>query len=212
MSGWRVSFALKQLTSIKRGDVRLQDLELAVMGEAEDVGAYRAVKQAIANSVPRASSDDRQRNGTVVEPLHVGGANRDGRFALSGHVPNDAVRADLVAAAKASLPRHRGRRSDGAGRRCAARLGAVAVARRARGCARLQAAPRRRRTPCSSSPARRRTGDRRGDPRSAARSPADDNQADHQIKGKSRHPRRPFLCRRRRPKHPRRNRLPELPA
>ena len=48
-----VSFGLKQLTSIKRGDVRLEDLGLAVAGEAEDIPGYRAIKQALANSVPK---------------------------------------------------------------------------------------------------------------------------------------------------------------
>src|SRR5262249_47403929 len=48
-----VSFGLKQLTSIKRGHARMQDLELAVGGEAEDIAGYRAVKQAVANSGPK---------------------------------------------------------------------------------------------------------------------------------------------------------------
>src|SRR6185437_7778843 len=48
-----VSFGLKQLTSIRRGDVRMKDLELAIAGEAEDIAGYRAVKQAIAHSVPK---------------------------------------------------------------------------------------------------------------------------------------------------------------
>jgi OmpA-OmpF porin, OOP family len=100
-----VSFALKQLTSIKRGDVRLEDLRLAVTGEAEDIGAYRAVKQALANSVPKGikvAADNV--TAPVVSPYTWAAQFTDGRLVLSGYVPNDAVRADLVAAARESLP------------------------------------------------------------------------------------------------------------
>ena len=100
-----VSFALKQLTSIRRGDVRLEDLRLAVAGEAEDVGAYRAVKQALANSVPKGIKVTTDNvTAPVVSPYTWAAQFADGRCILSGHVPNDAVRADLVAAAKTVLP------------------------------------------------------------------------------------------------------------
>ena len=100
-----VSFGLKQLTSIKRGDVRMRDLDLAIAGEAEDVAGYRAVKQALANSVPKGIkvvSD--QMTAPVVSPFRWTAQLHDSGFMLSGYVPNDAVRADLVAAAKESLP------------------------------------------------------------------------------------------------------------
>ena len=100
-----VSFGLKQLTSIKRGDVRMRDLDLAIAGEAEDVAGYRAVKQALANSVPKGIkvvSD--QMTAPVVSPFRWTARLTDSGFMLSGYVPNDAVRADLVAAAKESLP------------------------------------------------------------------------------------------------------------
>jgi outer membrane protein OmpA-like peptidoglycan-associated protein len=100
-----VSFALKQLTSIKRGHARMQDLELAVAGEAEDIAGYRAIKQALANSVPKGvkvTSDEV--TAPVVSPFTWSAEIAQGRIVLSGHVPNDALRADLVAAAKESLP------------------------------------------------------------------------------------------------------------
>ena len=37
-----VSFGLKQLTSIKRGDIRMKDLEMAIAGEAADIPGYRS--------------------------------------------------------------------------------------------------------------------------------------------------------------------------
>jgi outer membrane protein OmpA-like peptidoglycan-associated protein len=100
-----VSFALQQLTGIKRGDVRLEDLNLTVAGEAEDVGAYRAIKQALANSVPKGIKVTADRvTAPVASPYTWAAHSADGRLLLSGHVPNDAVRADLIAAAKAGLP------------------------------------------------------------------------------------------------------------
>jgi OmpA-OmpF porin, OOP family len=100
-----VSFGLKQLTSIKRGDVRMKDLELAVAGEAEDIASYRTVKQALANSVPKGIkiSSDRV-TAPVVSPYTWAAQMTDGRLVLSGFIPNDAVRADLVAAIRESMP------------------------------------------------------------------------------------------------------------
>ena len=101
-----VSFALKQLTGIKRGDVRLEDLGLTVTGQAEDVTAYRTIKQALANSVPKGINVTADRvTAPVASPYMWAAHSADGRLVLSGHVPNDAVRADLVAAAKQGLPR-----------------------------------------------------------------------------------------------------------
>jgi OOP family OmpA-OmpF porin len=99
-----VSFGLKQLTSLKRGDVRMQDLGLAVIGEAEDVAAYRAVKQALASGVPKGIKVTSDRvTAPVVSPFKWTAQLTGGRFLLTGSVP-EAVRAQLVAAAKESLP------------------------------------------------------------------------------------------------------------
>jgi OmpA-OmpF porin, OOP family len=100
-----VSFGLKQLTSIKRGHVRMQDLELAVAGEADDIAAYRAVKQALANSAPKGVKvTSTEVTAPPVSPFTWAAEIVQGRLVLSGYVPNDALRADIVAAAKTSLP------------------------------------------------------------------------------------------------------------
>ena len=49
-----VSFALRQLTSLRRGDVRLDGLNVTVTGEAEDLNEYRTVKTALAGGLPKA--------------------------------------------------------------------------------------------------------------------------------------------------------------
>jgi OmpA-OmpF porin, OOP family len=100
-----VSFGLKQLTSIKRGDVRMKDLELAVAGETEDIAGYRTVKQALANSVPKGIKVTSDRvTAPVVSPYMWAAHMTDGRLVLTGYVANDAVRADLVAAIRESMP------------------------------------------------------------------------------------------------------------
>lgn len=100
-----VSFALKQLTMIRRGDVRLEDLSLTVAGEAEDAGAYRSLKQALANSVPKGIKVMADSvTAPIVSPYTWGAHVSSGRLVLSGYVPNDAVRAELLAAARAGLP------------------------------------------------------------------------------------------------------------
>ena len=52
----------------------------------------------------------------------------EGRLVLSGYVPNDAARAELMAAAKVEPPARRRRRPDGARRRRPAGLGLAAAA------------------------------------------------------------------------------------
>ena len=71
-----VSFALKQLAALKRGDVRLEGLGMWISGEAEDVAAYRAVKSALANNLPKGIKLTRRpRDAAGGEPLHLGGAD-----------------------------------------------------------------------------------------------------------------------------------------
>jgi OOP family OmpA-OmpF porin len=100
-----VSFGLKQLASIKRGHVRMQDLEFAITGETEDIAGYRAVKQALANSVPKGvkvTSDEV--TAPPVSPFTWAAEIVQGQLVLSGYVPNDSLRAEIVAAAKKNLP------------------------------------------------------------------------------------------------------------
>lgn len=99
-----ISFALKQLTYLKRGDARLDVLNLSLAGEAEDSGAYRTVSS-MASSMPKAVKlMGMQIKPPVVSP-HVWAARFDGRnINFKGFVPSDAARADLLAAAREKLP------------------------------------------------------------------------------------------------------------
>jgi len=100
-----VSFALKQLALIKRGEVRLDGLDLTVAGEAEDAGAYRAVKSALANNAPKGIKVTADLvTAPVVSPFTWLAQLGNGRLVLTGYVPDETARAELLAAAKASLP------------------------------------------------------------------------------------------------------------
>lgn len=99
-----ISFALKQLTSLKRGDARLDMLNFSLSGEAEDAGAYRTLS-AMTSSLPKAVKlVALQITPPVVTP-HVWTARFDGRsMNFKGFVPSEATRSDLLAAAREKLP------------------------------------------------------------------------------------------------------------
>ena len=99
-----VSFALKQLAALKRGDVHLEDLDMWIAGEAEDVASYRAVKSALANNLPKGIKliNDLV-TAPVVSPFTWSAQLADGRLVLAGYVPSEAARAELLAAAKAGF-------------------------------------------------------------------------------------------------------------
>jgi len=100
-----VSFALKQLTGVKRGDARLEDLDLALSGEADDVAAYRAIKSALAGGAPKGIKVIRDNvTAPVVSPYAWSARVAEGRLVLAGHVPSEEVRAQFLAAAKMGLP------------------------------------------------------------------------------------------------------------
>ncbi len=99
-----VSFALKQLAGLKRGDVRLEGLGFWISGEAEDVATYRAIKSALGNSLPKGIKlTDDLVTAPVVSPFTWSAHLQEGRLVLSGYVPSEANRAELLAAAKAEM-------------------------------------------------------------------------------------------------------------
>lgn len=99
-----ISFALKQLTYLKRGDARLDTLNLNVAGEAEDAGAYRTLTSMGSNMPKAVKLVSAHITPPVVSP-HVWTARFDGRaMNFKGFVPSEAARANLLAAAREKLP------------------------------------------------------------------------------------------------------------
>jgi OmpA-OmpF porin, OOP family len=99
-----VGFALKQLGNLKRGDVRLEGLGLRIAGEAEDVAAYRAVKSALADDLPKGISLTNDLvTAPVVSPFTWSAQFTDGQLVLLGYAPGEAVHAELLKIAAASV-------------------------------------------------------------------------------------------------------------
>ena len=100
-----VSFALRQLTSLRRGDVRLDGLNMTVTGEAEDLNEYRAVKAALAGGLPKAI---KLANNLVAPPSvspHTWMARLEGgQMTLSGHAPDEATASQLMALIRSTAP------------------------------------------------------------------------------------------------------------
>jgi outer membrane protein OmpA-like peptidoglycan-associated protein/osmotically-inducible protein OsmY len=95
-----LSFALKQLASLKRGEVRLDDLALTVSGEAEDAADYRAVSAALKRGLPKGITlTSAHVAAPVVSPYTWSAQFAGGQLVLSGHVASDAAKAELQAAA-----------------------------------------------------------------------------------------------------------------
>jgi outer membrane protein OmpA-like peptidoglycan-associated protein len=98
-----VSFALKQLAALKRGDVRLEGLALTISGEAENAEAYKLVTAALKRGLPKGITlASVEIAAPVVSPFMWSAEFAGGQLVASGHVPSEAARADLLAAARSA--------------------------------------------------------------------------------------------------------------
>lgn len=99
-----ISFALKQLTSLKQGNARLDMLNLSISGEAEDANAYRSVASALGTLPKGVKLAASSVTPPVVSP-HVWSARFDGKsLHFKGFVPSEAARVELLKIARAKLP------------------------------------------------------------------------------------------------------------
>lgn len=100
-----VSFGMKQLAGLKTGEARLDGLALAVSGEADTIDSYKGVKTALASQLPRGIrlTDDKI-TAPIVRP-YVWGARALGRqLTLTGFVPGERAREEILSAAKSAFP------------------------------------------------------------------------------------------------------------
>jgi OOP family OmpA-OmpF porin len=95
-----LSFALKQLAALKRGEVRLEGLALTVSGEAENVAEYRAIIAALKGGLPKGIAlAGMHVAAPVVSPYTWSAQFAGGQLVLSGHVADDNAKGELLAAA-----------------------------------------------------------------------------------------------------------------
>lgn len=96
-----ISFALNQLGHLKVGSARLSDLELDVTGEASSEAAYNAVRNARTAQLPAGLM--LKKHIVVpprVEPYTWAVQYRSGTVKITGHVPSDEMRRDMLENAK----------------------------------------------------------------------------------------------------------------
>jgi len=101
-----LSFALKQLSLLRQGDARFDDLALTISGEAEDTAAFKAVNAALKSGLPKGTRlSSAQITGPAVSPYTWSAQFAGGQLVLGGHVPGgEKGRSDLLAAAKVAAP------------------------------------------------------------------------------------------------------------
>ena len=101
-----VSFGLKQLAQLKSGQVDLAQTNLTVTGEANDVAGYRGVRTALASSLPKGVKLAKEAiRPPLVKPYSWAAKSAGNSILLSGYVPNDQVREQIVSAAKRASPK-----------------------------------------------------------------------------------------------------------
>ena len=101
-----LSFALKQLSSMRQGDARFEGLAMSITGEAEDPAAFKSLSAALKSGLPKGIQlANAQITAPAVSPFAWTAQLAGGQAVLAGYVAgNDSARESLVAAVKAALP------------------------------------------------------------------------------------------------------------
>lgn len=93
-----ISFALDQLGHLDRGSVQLTDMKLVITGIAQSEKAYKGIEETISSaSLPTGLTLERYNVvPPEIDPYSWGVAYKDGTVKLSGHVPNEEMRNELL--------------------------------------------------------------------------------------------------------------------
>jgi OmpA-OmpF porin, OOP family len=95
-----LSFALKQLASLKRGEVHLEGLALSISGEAEDVESHRTLTAVLKRGLPKGITLANVKIAPpLIAPFTWSAQFAGGQLVLSGHVAGENARAELLASA-----------------------------------------------------------------------------------------------------------------
>jgi OmpA-OmpF porin, OOP family len=102
-----VTFALKQIGGLKSGDARLDNLSLAVNGEATTATTYRAIRTALQSDLPRGVSlRDERVTPPTISPYVWSARATANDIVLTGHVPDERTRTLLVNYIRGSFSRN----------------------------------------------------------------------------------------------------------
>ena len=95
-----IKFGLKQLAGLKQGHVDITGNELNIAGEAETVPTYQGIKTALKSPGAGLKLVGEKVTPPVVSPYTWAAQFNRGAVTLTGHVPNDKTRDEILAHAK----------------------------------------------------------------------------------------------------------------
>lgn len=101
----RTTFGLQQLARLSQGRVALSDRSFTVEGRAADLARYAEVKNATAATLPAQMALAREAvTPPIASPYTWGAALAASGATLTGFIPSEQARADILARARAALP------------------------------------------------------------------------------------------------------------
>ena len=102
-----IDFGLRQLSGLKQGgQVELQGTRFTISGEAKDVDAYRTIKGDVRRRLPNGIVLVRDETAPPqVSPFTWRARFKASQLELSGHVPSEEVRGEIVETAKQVMPK-----------------------------------------------------------------------------------------------------------
>jgi len=103
-----IGFAARQLGQLKSGKAELEQMALTITGEATSAATYRALRTALSGNLPRGVTLMQSAIAPpTVKPYTWSARLAGGQITLSGHVPSEAAREEILAAARKGAPRAR---------------------------------------------------------------------------------------------------------
>ena len=93
-------FALKQLALLKTGKASLSDLTLSLEGEAKNTASYKDIKTALASGFKTGKLGSEKITPPVVDPYTWSAKLSGNQAILTGFVPSDQARGEIIAAAE----------------------------------------------------------------------------------------------------------------
>ena len=98
-------FGFDQLAGVTDGRIDWSDQELTISGLARDLRAYDAINAALSGKLPGQSKlAENDVSAPVASPYMWAASHNGTEVALTGHVPSEAIRQNIVQSAKTALP------------------------------------------------------------------------------------------------------------
>ncbi|MCB1485521.1 MAG: OmpA family protein [Hyphomicrobiaceae bacterium] len=100
-----IDFGLRQLAQLKRGSLDLELLDMSIAGEAPTSPVYKSVRTALQSMPGGVKLASEKITPPIANPFVWSAQNTSARVIMGGYVPNERLREQLFAQAKALFPR-----------------------------------------------------------------------------------------------------------